>query len=650
MYGGWIRLYKEKIMRHVRSAGIVLTMVAGLARGQDSSPDVHLFWSVTHDGTNPNSLPPNPFQDDSKFKMMMRLNLGLGDPSENDPSWPNIGTKFRSPGKAWEAAQAWYSELVTKGWLDANSSDFTLLLQNFGDSANNDTTALFRSTDALTQFNTYGDPSSDLDWPGTFSGPKQLEYASKQPWMTDGRANAKDWMETFLDLWNTTGTGAVPAPARAYFDTEIDAIEETPVGSFLFHSMVRDQRWSQTGVPGFPKPTGGNFTMAELWHQSPGTSNGLEGWGDNQIGALDGNNPTYFRWSGSNIVDESLQFLRQRNNFNITSVSYFSLVDLYLPNSLCIATNVHNREYYVWYDSVMRRAIDGAMYEAAYAPLKGKWENIKVLNYDTSTLVGTTPLGDQVVNFGWHVDKYYSGTKSEGVWTKQTDLGIWSPPKVSLTANPADCITEKNMGDLGKYLQTGDRWNLRRNERAFGDYSSPVLYAFGNQREHSAGVGKDTGYFGLYAQPDPYLPLLILPDQTAVRILPVDRVRWGVSLREARRTLESIIQSSTDDPRPWEKIAPWIAIPGSTLHDDKGDRGFVPDEIDIGLQLQLFREKQITQFMAWDDFVYHSSSQSTNAVNLLSAALDFQGLYHDIYDPQIVSITAEGGCDNAPTA
>jgi hypothetical protein len=440
--------------------------------------------------------------------------------------------------------------------------------------------------------------------------------------MTIGRTAAQVWMTEFLRLWNLS---TVPEPRRAFFDTEVYAFESGPAGPLLFHAMSKDSRWSSEDVPGFGLLSSGlRPTMQNLWNDACAQFN-LPHW----TTAMPGNNFTI----------NNIQTLRLNQPLTQYTAHWFFPTD----NE---NYKIHNGEYLAWYQSIAYRAVDAAMKQAAYDPIRSAWGamDVKTSNYNHMNLASAGTM-----SLPWHQDperfgnlNSNPGSPADNWWTKSSELGKWE-------AQPNSNF-DLYRSLINDYLPTGDRYLLRRDEKASGDFSSPFLYDFGNIRieDTITGTPSDTGNMIFYRQRNPFLPGRPLYD---------DSYRWDIALRENRRTIEAIIQSPGNNLSPWNQIVPWVGLAGTRFGDSTGETAYEPDDIDVGLNLAMLREKQIPEFIGFDNFVkrsatvdangdtvYGDSEQAIDAEALMDAYKRFNGLYHDVYDPQIKSLVTEGGC------
>ncbi len=172
----------------------------------------------------------------------------------------------------------------------------------------------------------------------------------RQPWMTQGRADLKLWMETFVARYDQLGG---PKPDRFHFDTEVGLNQVWHVNhTRVLEAVANDPRWDD---PLYPVGNTGK-TMAELFEEA----RIAYGWPANA--SLD------------DLVDGNVR-----------------------PD------DVVNRPYYLWYIDVCKQAVDAAMKEAAYDVIQnfvgansGSWADVKVSNYGHAAADGV------VDSFGWY--------------------------------------------------------------------------------------------------------------------------------------------------------------------------------------------------------------------------------------------------------
>ena len=145
------------------------------------------------------------------------------------------------------------------------------------------------------------------------------------PWMTHGIEQTGAWMRAFIGRYRAhqLQDARIPDPSRFHFDSEHFArVEETPRGALqVFHAMRNDPRWSTELIPGQKDP------LATLYAAAGSPSY----------------NPTLPWFKGP------------------------------------------NRAWSIWYQQICLEAVEAAMNEVAYDPIRDAWPSCKSSNYNTST-------------------------------------------------------------------------------------------------------------------------------------------------------------------------------------------------------------------------------------------------------------------------
>lgn len=312
----------------------------------------------------------------------------------------------KSPRQAAIAARETAYSQVQSGRSDPDH--ICILLHNFGVFALNGAgqtveSSLFHNDDRLNPLPVLQNPQFEVQ-------------TYQQPWLTSGKAQAKLWMEKFVEYYNDPALPAPPAmtPARFHFDLEqpligIDGINQMRV----MEAVSLQQRWVTEQVCGFPPQT----TMKLLYEQAIQDY----GWPDVPLFTLG------------------------------TSANRFQAPD----------TDA-NRKYFTWYRSICQRARDAALNEAAYEVIKAAWPNCLVSNYDDIS------ADEREDDFGW----YYNWNNNQGpIITTRSVRGL-TPLEGEGRRNI--------WGDLlyppvGNEPASRSLWYVAGGQ-ASGDFSAPALY------------------------------------------------------------------------------------------------------------------------------------------------------------------------------
>lgn len=312
----------------------------------------------------------------------------------------------KSPRQAAIAARETAYSQVQSGRSDPDH--ICILLHNFGvfalDGAGQTVeSSLFHNDDKLNPLPVLQNPQFEVQ-----------KY--QQPWLTSGKAQAKLWMEKFVEYYNDPTLPAPPAmtPARFHFDMEqpligIDGVNQMRV----MMAVSLQQRWVTEQVSGFPPQT----TMKLLYEQA------IED----------------YDWPDVPLFTEGVSANPEQP-----------------PDTDA------NRKYFTWYRSICQRARDAALNEAAYEVIKAAWPNCLVSNYDDIS------ADEREDDFGW----YYNWNNNQGpIITTRSVRGL-TPLEGEGRRNI--------WGDLlyppvGNEPASRSLWYVAGGQ-ASGDFSAPALY------------------------------------------------------------------------------------------------------------------------------------------------------------------------------
>lgn len=366
-----------------------------------------------------------------------------------------------------------------------------------------------------------------------------------QPWMTHGIGKVHDWIVDFLQAYPEP---PFPVPARFHFDVEDRMTGCCDVAHMLVAAAVAaDGRWNNLPVPGFEPPK----TMAQLYQDA-------------------------------------------RDQYGFTSETFAGAINTGQPPS-----SIANRPYMMWYYSVCQRAFDAAMEQALYTPIKYKWPNCLVSNYEDINADGKED------DFGW-----YHGKDSN--------------------SNPATVIRGVRGGTTIAHEGRHNQWMgtapfkrmmwMAQEGTASGDFSAPVLYL--HHPLFSSWSGPSVSEC---CDPTCYTPNMINPylpplnDQNKLSI-------YDASLIVHRRTVEGILNSDNSGNDPG-KIAPWMMAlnmvpgsPSSACHTVT--RPYLID------QLAMLRAKRVGEMMIWWD-----ENQA------LTIWQDFNNILDVVYKPKLLWVS-----------
>ncbi len=523
-------------------------------------------------------------------------------------SWGNISDRASQIVRVY-ASQTPHDaalEAINKQWAQTigpspatNPDHVCILLQNFGMYA--------PATNSHSSFHHELDKTTPVpDWfPGETIIP---EHFYLQPWNEHGRAHAKAWMEAFLNEYESMRAPLdLEVPVRFHFDTESYFSACCEVNQIrILQAAFQDPRWgSSVSDPGLPVPGSADYLVP---------SGGV----DKQMWQLYDEAKTAFGWP----------------NLPLWHVSGLPANEALSRNNS--ATHPFNRRYMLWYWEITQRAIDAAMNECAYEPIKAKYPptqypNLKVSNYDH---MDTDGLQD---TFGWH-----TGRGNDGYIFGQF-------PSTYPTLQPMRTAVRaaNNQGDAGASFFWSDfiddnngtpgvpqddyrpSFFLATPGVASGDFSSPFLYP--PNPPHWIGIWEGTDWGDRYHY---YLPKVsgIWPKATTAQI----------TLDYARRSVESII--NTPDGTP-SQVVPWIRPMGQEAKwgEAPNQEIYVTSSADFRDILAMLRAKKISEIIVW-------WGDGGNPPNFVPDWSTMKAIMDHVYKPQLNQIRVlTGTCTNCPT-
>jgi len=456
----WIRVWGDKdlIMRHLLLMSLCSAFCAAPSLAQSLQPQFYM-WSPAPSGWDKHQMIP-----------ILVANEGLESSDPVDVA-ADLAAKIQD-------------------YFDAGHpmDKIAILIFNFG-MRNSSAVSLIDEDDAIVPAPIWNVPNE----------PAYEEMPYQQPWMTNGRAKVKAWMEDFLDAYsaetynNGTGFVSLPIPARFHFDSEMSLSTCCDVDyTRILRALPNEypiNRWSTVAVPGF-----GTATMADLYAD-----------------AID-----MYDWP-----DEAL--------------THSSALD---PN--VGPSDDANKHYFIWYWNICARALDAAMNEVAYEVINSHFPNDTPLvsNYEDINADGEPAI------FGWHSAPDYTqatwpyGVVPQRAWFNGTTVGGGAGAQY-----------------LRVHVETSPNW---LNWSTFpgttaADFSSPALYTyvFGDPEVPPGEIESNQTYS--HRGYNYYLPSWSTGDESSWEAL------WDCSLRNQRHNVESILNSGSTPAQ----ITPWIAHIGT---------------------------------------------------------------------------------------
>ena len=237
----------------------------------------------------------------------------------------------------------WCAEQIKNLILDRHlqAGEIAIILQLFG---MGDGSPLSREVEgplpALIQHD------ADALCPGT-----GLRYLWKTPWMTHGLVESSAWMQQFIERYQELQLGepAIPPPTRFHFDVESPL---SPWGDYPPASETLEQ---------YPRPWGRAKehleTLAACLDDTRKDTEPIPGWGGNTLAYL-------YEEAGA-------------------PPKYFNLGDDEDPPGWYFHPN--NLDCSHWYFKLTEQAIDAALNQVAYQPIRAAWPGCKSSNYWTSS-------------------------------------------------------------------------------------------------------------------------------------------------------------------------------------------------------------------------------------------------------------------------
>ena len=349
-------------------------------------------------------------------------------------------------------------QLTQSGPQQLHPDHVYVLLQNFGHERFGGYTSFLHSDDAVdVDLNN----DTDADWPlpdetGAIACAARKPLACfterLQPWMTNGKVNAKAWMEAFLAKLKQLCDGNPSPytsiyPSRFDFDTEFFlATTGNPNLVFMLKAMMLDgggYRWTNTPVPGSD-----GKTMAELWSEVQDQNYDAY---EAQKNAMYPGGPPTNPWTSTAGPEDMIHL-----SGNPAEPGGFEFLT--------------NRDVFLWASPIFQRAVDALMDHTAHAPIRDFADLVEhpitCSNYGDTTFIGNIEKVDWVYDLAEPVNMYRSD-QFPRAWRRDLREGI------------------PGTGQHGFYTMalSGGDWFLTAPTSSSGQDGAPVFYLAGNGQE-----------------------------------------------------------------------------------------------------------------------------------------------------------------------
>jgi hypothetical protein len=479
-------------------------------------------------------------------------------------SFANASTAAPSAFK--ERARAYYNLLVT-GFTTCELEEYhaRLAVQVFNFGGNTEKIAE-PVVDSPTEFWVGG---VDAMPPGQAAGVTQyVNPWMRQRLMGNGDPNApwshrgaRPWMEAALDEW-IAGEDAMPIPRGGmYFDTEITLGGDGAEWAAWARSLQTDGRWGAP-IPDVVPQAPGSQSLDDAWDAATQAF----GWPDLPATPLIG-----IPHLGID-PQEPMQAIR-------------------------------NREYGLWFNQLGERAIDGALWYAAYDPIwKHDWDpasnvtltlpNLPIANY--GDFRAENRANSATERFGWH------GRRAEKLGDLLPSRDGWLG---AIEGNVDQAVT---VGDF--YCDECKKYPYTVRSGSGGGVGNNTPVAAWKQ-DHNRSTTANIHSPVFYPVPAPSAPAHAAHTQTNLYVPPShpnrQEDRWDATLREARFTLDSMNFSGVSGA----EMAPWIAppsdatgigIPNGNPQENGGIEVVYPTRDYFRRELMLMRSKEIPRIQVFN--------------------------------------------------
>lgn len=426
-----------------------------------------------------------------------------------------------------------------------------------------------------------------------YDAPNNPALARFQPYMANGRVDARAWMESFLDAFDPhdPNTNARIVPVMFAFDMEdgllpdFGSVNLTRLIAAAGQDATSQNRWSQHVMPW------SGLSLAQEWSNAQA----LYGW---------------------------------------TATNLYTALDLARTS-----THDSNKEYVLWWSGICAKALASAMDYGAYQPIRAmsdsptdRWygHHVRVGNY------GYNNMDMQPDTFGWRLIRHPEYQNSPLQEEKYLFTNQWFRGEMDRNRqHGAMPRWVYSSGTVNNEHPLVGHWLLGGGQHT-GDVDSPYLYDF----ETNSTFSQEDWYHNQANWYRPWgndVPLMSVSTNEMVLPSPAETL-WEASRRNHRHILESIINTPGGHP---DNVVPWI------LMTDTPGRLSPVTPLATRDQLALLRSKDIKEILVWGNGgpqTLHPDSTPGNPVYIPErdgvgnpeSWLAFKRAYEHVYDPQLV--------------